>query len=114
MDKVVDKLVGLGVPGLVLLIVMASTGLAGAAALTAALAALGGPFGMLGGLAVLGLLVMLSSSLTEYGVDALAKAVIDGLTDKGETKDSIIEQINNFPLISSEMKGKLRDHVNYA
>ena len=54
MDKLVNKIVALGVPGLVLLIAMHLTGFAGAAALTAALASLGGPLGMLGGLAVLG------------------------------------------------------------
>ena len=42
MDKVVDKIVGLGVPGLVLLIAVSISGFSGAAALTAALASLGG------------------------------------------------------------------------
>ena len=59
MDKLVDKIVALGVPGLVLLIAMSATGWAGAAALTTALAALGGPLGMLGGIAVLGMLSLI-------------------------------------------------------
>ncbi|MFM6039787.1 MAG: hypothetical protein ACKPBB_18935 [Sphaerospermopsis kisseleviana] len=49
MDKIVDKIAALGVPGLVLVVAMAFTGWAGAAAITTGLAVLGGPFGMLGG-----------------------------------------------------------------
>jgi hypothetical protein len=47
MDEVVRKIAALGLPGVVLLVTMASTGLAGAAAITAALAALG-PAGIMG------------------------------------------------------------------
>lgn len=46
MDEVVRKLAGVGLPAVILLITMASTGLAGAAAITTALAILG-PGGML-------------------------------------------------------------------
>src|ERR1039458_10138998 len=56
----VEGLVALGVPGLVLLIAVSVSGLAGAAALTSALAALGGPFGMVGAIGVLLLLVLVS------------------------------------------------------
>lgn len=48
MDKIVSKIVGLGVPGLVLFVALSATGYAGAAAITTALAAIG-PFGILGG-----------------------------------------------------------------
>ena len=41
LDEVVKKIVGLGVPGLMLFLAINATGLAGAAAITAALAALG-------------------------------------------------------------------------
>jgi len=40
MDSIASKIAALGVPGLILLVVMAFTGWAGAAALTTALAAL--------------------------------------------------------------------------
>ena len=40
MDKLISKLVGLGVPAVVLVIAMGTTGLSGAAAITAALASL--------------------------------------------------------------------------
>ena len=50
MDKIVSKVAALGVPGLVLVIAINATGLAGGAAITTALAALG-PGGMKGGIA---------------------------------------------------------------
>ena len=43
MDKIVDKIVALGVPGLVLLVAIGTTGLAGGAAVVAALALARGP-----------------------------------------------------------------------
>lgn len=70
MDKLISKLAGLGVPALVLVVAMATTGLTGAAAITAGLAALG-PFGIIGGIATLGVITLLSQGLTEYGFDAI-------------------------------------------
>ena len=52
-DKLIARLVALGIPALVLIAAIASTGLAGGAAIVAALAMLGGPFGMMGGVLVL-------------------------------------------------------------
>ena len=49
MDKIVEKIVGLGVPGLILLVAINISGYAGAAAITSSLAILGGPAGMIGG-----------------------------------------------------------------
>lgn len=60
MDYIVQKIVALGIPGIVLLVAMAASGWAGAAAITTALATLGGPFGMIGGIAMLGVLVIVS------------------------------------------------------
>ena len=53
-DKLVSFLVGLGVPGLVLVVAVYVAGVAGGAAIVVALATLGGPLGMLGGIALLG------------------------------------------------------------
>jgi hypothetical protein len=50
-DKLVARLVALGVPGFVLIVVVATSGLAGGAAIVAALATLGSSFGMWGGVA---------------------------------------------------------------
>lgn len=52
MDRIVNKIAGLGVPGIMLMVAISMTGLSGAAAITAALALLG-PGGMLGGIAFL-------------------------------------------------------------
>ena len=110
-DKVVSKIVALGVPGLVLVGVISVSGLTGAAALVAALATLGGPFGMLGGIAALGLMVLISQALSEYGIDALSEKVIFGLLQKGLSKSNIIKQIEKYP-ISRESKLKLKDLVS--
>ena len=52
MDEFVERLAGIGVPALVFLIIMSTTGLAGAAAITATLSLLG-PGGMIGGVITL-------------------------------------------------------------
>lgn len=56
MDEFVERLAGIGVPALVFLIIMSTTGLAGAAAITATLALLG-PGGMIGGIITLTVIV---------------------------------------------------------
>ena len=70
MDRIVNKIAGLGVPGIMLMVAISMTGLSGAAAITAALALLG-PGGMLGGIAFLLLAGAITSALTEFGFDAL-------------------------------------------
>lgn len=110
-DKVVDKIVALGVPGLVLLAAMHFVGWAGAAAITAALAALGGPLGMLGGIAMLGLLTLVSKAIADYGFERIMKAVVDGLKKKGKTKAEIIKTINGYAFVSKDLKQKLIAYV---
>ena len=88
MDRIVNKIAGLGVPGIMLMVAISMTGLSGAAAITAALALLG-PGGMLGGIAFLLLAGAVTSALTEFGFDALFKAVIKRLYKNGETKETI-------------------------
>lgn len=106
MEKIVEKIVALGVPGLVLLVAMSLTGLAGAAAITAALAALGGPFGMLGGIAMLGVIALASNGLTKYGLEKLAAAVIDGYLKQGMTREEIWAKVLSYP-ISKAYKRKI-------
>lgn len=110
MDKIVNKIVGLGVPGLVLLVAMAISGWAGAAAITAALAMLGGPFGMLGGIAVLGILSMISQGIADYGFESLFEATVSGLQAKGKTNAQIEKEINSYP-ISRELKFKIKEYL---
>ena len=82
MDKIVSKIVALGVPGLVLFVALSATGYAGAAAITTALAAIG-PFGILGGIASLGILALFSQAITEYGYLC---ASYKGINKKGRNK----------------------------
>ncbi|MEH1982684.1 MAG: hypothetical protein V7L27_26045 [Nostoc sp.] len=98
MDKLVDKIAALGVPGLVLLVAMAVTGWAGAAAITAALALLGGPLGMLGGIAVLVLLALISQGLAEYGFEAIFKSTVEQLRTQGKSKSDIEREIESYPI----------------
>ena len=110
MDKVVQKLVALGVPGLVLLVVIASTGLAGGAAIVAALAALGGPLGILGGIAALGIIGLVTDAIAEYGMTRIFKSVVEGLQEKGLSKEEIRRQIEGYPLTKG-LKKKILDEL---
>lgn len=109
MDKLISKLAGLGVPSLVLVIVMGTTGLTGAAAITAGLAALG-PFGIIGGIATLGVITLLSQGLAEYGFSAIFTALVKEFYKKGETKNSIYSKISKYP-ISKDLKRKLKEEL---
>ena len=104
MDRIVNKIAGLGVPGIMLMVAISMTGLSGAAAITAALALLG-PGGMLGGIAFLLLAGAITSALTEFGFDALFKAVIKKLYKNGETKETIRRKIEKGPW-SKKLKAK--------
>ena len=104
MDKVINKIAGAGVPGVMLMVAISMTGLSGAAAITAALALLG-PGGMLGGIAFLLLAGVITSALTEFGFDALFKAVIKKLYKNGETKETIRRKIEKGPW-SKKLKAK--------
>ena len=109
MDKIVSKVAALGVPGLVLVIAIGATGLAGGAAITAALAALG-PGGMIGGIVTLGVIGLLSEGIAKYGVDAIFSSVVKELYKRGESKESILEKIKKYP-ISRDLKRKLNESL---
>lgn len=110
MDKIVDKIVALGVPGLVLLVAMAATGWVGAAATTTALAALGGPLGMLGGIAVLILLALISKGLATYGFEKIFVATVRKLHEKDVPKQEIGKKIQSYP-ISKGLKLKINHYL---
>lgn len=110
MDKAVNKIAGLGVPGIMLVVAISMTGLSGAAAITAALALLG-PGGMIGGIATLLIASAASSALTEFGFDALFKAIIKKLYKQGETKETIRRKIEKG-LWSNKLKAKAISDLN--
>ena len=105
MDTIIKKVAALGVPGLVFLVAVNLTGLAGAAAITAGLAALG-PGGIVGGIMTLFVLGVIADGIAEYGFDSIAKNVILELISRGESKESIYEKISRYP-ISSKLKSAL-------
>ena len=113
LNEVVQKVIALGIPGLVLVVVIGTTGLAGGAAIVAALAVLGGPFGMLGGIAALGIMTLVADAVTQYGLDQIAIAVVDGLMKNGHNKDDIWNTINCIPglLLSMRIKEKCRSYI---
>ena len=104
MDKVVEQIVSIGVPGIMLMVAISMTGLYGAAAITAALALLG-PGGMIGGVVTLLVVGAISSAISEYGFDALFRAVIKKMYRNGETKESIRAKIEKGPW-SKKLKTK--------
>lgn len=110
MDKIISKVAALGVPGVILVVIIGTSGLSGAAAITFALAALG-PGGIIGGIATLGVLGLLAQGLTEFGFDAIFTGVVKELMKKGETKASILEKIENYPL-SKSLKLKLKEELD--
>jgi len=110
MDKIIDKIVALGVPGLVLLVALKVVGFAGAAALTTALAALGGPIGMIGGIGLLILLALIAKGISDYSFESIYLGVIKKMKAQGKTKESILREIDGY-LISSSLRAKLKAYI---
>ena len=109
-NRVVEIITGLGVPGLVLLVAMSFSGWAGAAAITTALATIGGPLGMLGGIAALGVMVLIASAISRFGFWEIFKRVLENLKEQGKTNEEILREIDGYP-IGNELKQKLRDYI---
>lgn len=102
MDEFVRKAAGIGLPFVVLLITMATTGLAGAAAITAALAMLG-PGGMIGGIVLLSMVGLAGDMLAKHGLEALLKGIYKQRLINGEPLQKLIDEINWLP-ISDDLK----------
>ena len=104
MDKIVSKIVALGVSGLVLFVALSAT------SITTALAAIG-PFGILGGIAFLGIIALFSQAITEFGFERIYVQVVKELIKKGETKESILKKIDSYK-ISKQLKLELKDFLS--
>ncbi len=111
MDKVVQKLVAMGIPGLILLGIAAAMPYAGAVALTAALAAMGGPFGLIGGVVAIGVLALVVDAISEYGFEAIGKRVVEGLKEDGLSRSEIIAKVNGYSMLSKSLKKKILEVV---
>lgn len=105
MDEVVKKVAALGLPGAILAIVMATTGLTGAAAIAAALAILGGPAGILGGIGVLGITGLIAEYLAAESIDRLLGDVYS-LRARTERTQNVLRELEFLP-ISDELKSRL-------
>lgn len=105
MDEVAKKIASLGLPGVVLVVAMSSTGMGGAYAVIYAVAGLGGPFGLVGGLTVLGLMTAVGDILSGYGIEALLTTVYKERS-KSESLTMLIKEIKDLP-ISDNLKLKL-------
>ena len=109
MDKIVSKIVALGVPGLILFTAIGATGYAGAAAMTTALAALG-PGGMFGGVITLIAASLITDAVSEYGFEKIFGAVIKELYKGGETPEGLIDKIERYP-VTKRLKRELKELV---
>ena len=109
-DEVVERIAGLGVPGLVLLVAMAGSGWSGGAAIVAGLAALGGPFGMIGGIGAVVLSGFIAAAISKFGFDKIFKMVIKKLKEQGKTKEEILQEIDRYP-IARGLRLRLRDYI---
>jgi hypothetical protein len=107
MDEVVKKVAALGLPGVILVITMAATGLTGAAAITAALAFLGGPAGMLGGIAVLGLTGLITDALTKVGLEDFLTAVYCERR-QSEPHGKLLSEIDSLSLFDGDIRERLK------
>ena len=109
-DTIVSKLIAIGIPGLIILAIAATTGLAGGAATIMALSTLGGPFGIMGGVAAVALLALVVNALAGETFEYIGKRVVQGLKEKGHTNEGILKTIEGYP-ISDDLKAKIRSLI---
>jgi GTP1/Obg family GTP-binding protein len=110
MDEVIRTVAALGLPAIILTIVMATTGLAGAAAITSALAILGGPVGMLGGIGALLAVGKLGELLAKFGFELVLMRIYEIRSEK-EPVEKLCQEIDNLP-INNELKQKVKTVID--
>lgn len=111
MDEVVRTVAALGLPGVILVIAMATKGFTGAAAITTALAFLGGPAGMLGGIAALGVTGLIAQALSTVGVYGLLTEVYRYRPQSAVPRNLLLNEINNLPIMDMNLRHHLREVV---
>lgn len=112
-DKIIDKLSPLGVPGLIFLILMSFSPWAGGAAIMSTLSLLGGPFGAIAGLGVLGVFSIYGKKISAFGYNRVIILLIDRMQKQGKSADEIIQEIQKFP-ISGDLKNKIINKIENA
>jgi small GTP-binding protein len=111
MDEVIRKVAALGLPAVIFTVVMATTGLTGAASITTALAILGGPAGMLGGILALGTSGILADYLAKFGIEIALMRIYEIRSEK-ENVENLCQEIDNLPYISNELKSKVKTFID--
>jgi|GEM_PF-5658911 len=101
MDKAVEWLAGLGVPGIWFLGAVAASGWAGAAAISTTLATIGGPGGMVGGVLLLIGTGLVSRAVAAFGVGKVAEALVNRLLEEGISADDIWDRVRKYPVSKS-------------
>ncbi|NEO97874.1 MAG: hypothetical protein F6K58_04030 [Symploca sp. SIO2E9] len=105
MDEVVKKVAALGLPGVILVIAMATSGAMGSTGLVSTITGLGGPLGLVGGLAFLGLMTGVGDVISGYGIDAILTAVYEERKKK-ENLSSLRKEVKELP-ISENLRSTL-------
>ena len=112
-DKMIDKISFLGVPGLVFLVLLSFSPWAGGAAIMSTLSLLGGPFGAIAGIGVLLVFSKYGSKISALGYNKVISLVIHRMRSKGKTEEEIVEEIKSFP-ITDELKRKVINKMQIA
>lgn len=110
MDKIVSKIVGLGVPGLILLVAISIAGPAGGAAITVALSSIG-PGGMVAGVITLVFIGLIADAIASFGFEAIFKGVMTEFYKRGETREQLIAKVKGYKLLSKGIKLKVIGYI---
>ncbi|MDE6705657.1 MAG: hypothetical protein K2J81_07095 [Treponemataceae bacterium] len=111
MDEFCEKLASIGIPALIFLAVMNTTGFAGAAAITTALAAFGGPVGMFGGVVALITMGGGMSIISRYGI---SKVMIESskkyMKKNNLSKQEMFDKIDSYHITKS-LKARIKSEI---
>ncbi|WP_080489329.1 hypothetical protein [Lactiplantibacillus plantarum] len=110
LDVIADKIVALGVPGILFVVAYTSSGYFGAAAITSILATFGGPLGMVGGITMLGIIGLISQAVAQFGSNMAIKAVIRKQLNS-HSVDEIKKIVSGYP-ISKKLKLSVCDYLD--
>lgn len=110
MDEIVKKVAALGLPGVILVITMAVTGLTGPAAIAAALVILGGPAGIAGGIALLGVTGLVAEGLSKVGFEDFLTAIYCWRRQR-DPHANLLKEIDELPLFDGDVKQRLKATV---
>ena len=108
LDEVAKRIGSLGLPGVILVVTVSTSG-ATTYPIAFALAALGGPLGVLGGLGLLGLTTVVGDALTNYGIEAVLAAIYKDRR-KQEAQEDLIKEVEGLP-ITQGLKLKLKQQI---